>query len=298
MSGFGDEFHQSKAISRAEQHRIVETYYRETDFDYRAVWRSERTRARHFGFHYNGPFDHRHAVARASADLAGTAAISEGTRVLDCGCGLGGTALWLAQKCGALVTGIDLLEHQVASAISAVRRLGLASQARFLCGDAADTGLPDASFDVVLIQEALCHLPDKRAFYAEARRLLAPGGRLVVAEYMRRAGSISDEHESILQRWCLGWAMPQLWTQEEHADAARRAGFADVTILNESAAVNASLRSLHRCCLLLGPLNSVLCAVGLRSEPTQANIAASRLQYEAFREGLWMYGKMLALEGN
>lgn len=297
MSGLDDEFPLSGVVARAEQHRMVDAYYRETDFDYRTVWRSNLTRARHFGFHYNGPFDHHRAVARASADLAKTAAAGEGTRVLDCGCGLGGTALWLAQNCGALVTGVDLLEHQVASARSAARRRGLASRADFVCGDAVDTGLPDASFDVVLIQEALCHLPDKGAFYAEARRLLAPGGRLVVAEYMRQARSVSDEEESILRRWCQGWAMPDLWTPDEHADAARRAGFADISILNESAAVNASLRMLHRYCLVFGPLNSLLYAAGLRSEMTQANITASRLQYEAFREGLWMYGKMLALEG-
>lgn len=295
MSGLDDECHLSSAAARVEHHRIVDAYYRATDFDYRAVWRSNLTRARHFGFHYNGPFDHHRAVARASADLARTAGVGNRTRVLDCGCGLGGTALWLAQNCGAQVTGIDLLEIQVASAQAAARRLGLGSRADFICGDAVDTGLRDASFDVVIMQEALCHLQDKRAFYAEARRLLSPGGRLVVAEYMRHARSVSDKEESIFRRWCQGWAMADLWTPDEHAEAARQSGFADILISDESAAVDASLRLLHRYCLVFGPLNSLLHAAGLRSETTQANIAASRLQYEAFKEGLWMYGKLLAL---
>jgi hypothetical protein len=90
--------------------------------------------------------------------------------------------------------------------------------------------------------------------------------------------------------------MSDLWTPDEHAEAARLSGFANISILNESAAVDASLRLLHRYCLVFGPLNSLLYAAGLRSETTQANIVASRLQYEAFQDGLWMYGKLLALE--
>ncbi len=295
MTNLDDQMHLEGSDLRDAQRCALETYYRETNFDYCAIWRSNLTRARHFGFHYRGPFDHHRAVARASAELAESAGVAKGTRVLDCGCGLGGTALWLARNRGALVAGIDLLDHQVESAKAAALQRGLASRANFVCGDAADTGLPDGSFDVVLIQEALCHLPDKSAFYAEARRLLAPGGRLVVAEYMRTSRVVSAEAENTLRRWCEGWAMPGLWTTDEHTEAARRSGFGQTLIVDESDAVEASLRLLYRNCLVFGPLNYLLHAVGLRSDVTQANISASRLQYEAFRDGLWIYGKLTAL---
>ena len=277
-----------------EQHRKVDSYYRATDFDYRTIWRSHRNRARHFGFHYRGWLDHHRAVDRASANLADAGGIEAGTRVLDCGCGLGGTALWLGRNRGAQVTGIDLLAYQIASANAVARRSGCADKVSFVCGDATQTGFPDASFDVILMQEALCHLPCKAAFYREAYRLLAPGGRLVVAEYMLRDGTTSPREADIVRRWCAGWAMPELWTSKEHAEAAGSCGFGTVEIHDESPAVEASLRRLHRFCLLLGPLNAAMHALGVRSALTQANIEASRLQYEAFRDGLWIYGKLVA----
>ena len=94
----------------------IDSYYREADFDYRMIWKSHRNKARHFGFHDAGAFDHDRALERANGYLAERAGISAATRVLDCGCGLGGTSLWLARERGAQVTGLDILPAHIESA--------------------------------------------------------------------------------------------------------------------------------------------------------------------------------------
>jgi GT2 family glycosyltransferase/SAM-dependent methyltransferase len=110
---------------------------------------------------------HRYLVAR---DLA------RGLRVLDFACGEGyGTDL-LAQTAREVV-GIDPDEVSIAQARNAYPAANL----RFEAGSDGELPLPDGSIDLVVSFETLEHLPDQDRFLAEIRRVLAPGGRLLVS---------------------------------------------------------------------------------------------------------------------
>jgi len=69
--------------------------------------------------------------------------------VLDAGCGVGGSAIWLAREKGAHVTGITITPHQVDAANKNAQRHKVADKVRFERRDFTATGYPDASFDVV-----------------------------------------------------------------------------------------------------------------------------------------------------
>lgn len=100
-----------------------------------------------------------------------------GLDVLDLGTGTGRHALWLATR-GARVTALDFSEGMLAQART---RVG-AAQVRFIAHDLAQPlPLPDASFDLVVSGLVLEHLDDLPLFFAEARRVLRPGGRAVVS---------------------------------------------------------------------------------------------------------------------
>jgi malonyl-CoA O-methyltransferase len=109
-------------------------------------------------------------VREAIGDVAGL-------EVLDLGCGTGRHSLWLASA-GATVTGIDFSEGMLEEA----RGKPGADAVRFLAHDLARP-LPFAagSFDVVVSGLVLEHLRELDAFFAEARRVLRPGGRAVVS---------------------------------------------------------------------------------------------------------------------
>lgn len=95
-------------------------------------------------------------------------------RVLDCGCGAGEYVRALLAR-GADAYGVEFDENKLASA---ARDGELA--ARLSAGDLEALAFPDGSFDLALLNEVLEHVPDDRAALAEVRRVLRPGGRLIV----------------------------------------------------------------------------------------------------------------------
>jgi ubiquinone/menaquinone biosynthesis C-methylase UbiE len=280
------------AGTSARQRQRIERYYREADFDYKAIWQSHRNLARHFGF--GAGMGHDASIVQANRRLAGLAGIGAGTVVLDCGCGIGGTSIWLTRELGSRTTGIDLIERQLAQARHEAARVGLGDRVRFMQGDFTATSLGADRFEVVLAQESLCHAERKDNFYREAYRLLRPGGRLLVAEYMRTGRDRSEDDELTMRAWCDGWAMPDLLTGEEHGESARSAGFSRIQRLDVTGEVSDSLARLYRHAVACYPIHTLLRLVGLRTQTQHGNIVAARLQYEALRKGLWFYGLLLA----
>jgi SAM-dependent methyltransferase len=106
-----------------------------------------------------------------------------GDTFVDLGCGMGGPGLWVARVTGGRLIGVDLSSVAVEQASARAVKLGLASQAHFLVGSFADTGLETGSADGVMSEDALQYAPDKEAAMVEAARILRPGGRLVCCAY-------------------------------------------------------------------------------------------------------------------
>jgi len=98
---------------------------------------------------------------RLNAALASGIRIRPGARILDAGCGIGGSAIWLARTFGAFVTGITPVESQVERARRIAGELGVADRVQFMEQDYTCTTFPDASFDVVWAMESVCHAADK-----------------------------------------------------------------------------------------------------------------------------------------
>jgi tocopherol O-methyltransferase len=147
--------------------------------------------------------------------LAQRSDLQPGQRVLDAGCGIGGSSVWLAKTYGMQVVGITPVASQVARARRHARQQGVEDLVRFDQQDYLHTTFPDESFDVVWALESVCHAPDKSSFLAEARRLLKPGGQLVVAEYFRTRRPCAAGDERLLHSWLDGWAIPDLATGSE-----------------------------------------------------------------------------------
>jgi ubiquinone/menaquinone biosynthesis C-methylase UbiE len=115
-----------------------------------------------------------------SIDLLRTADIQSGQRVLDVACGTGLIARVAAAQVGASgsVTGVDIAPDMIDVAKRTPSLPGATIEWRI--GDAAALPLPDDSFDVVLCQMGLMFMEDRTAALVEMRRVLAPGGTLVV----------------------------------------------------------------------------------------------------------------------
>ena len=134
---------------------------------------------------------------------------SNHVRVLDVGCGIGGTSRFLAlQRPDWTVTGISISPEQVKRASELAIQQNVYN-VDFRCCDAMSMPFPDASFDVVWSCESAEHMPDKEGFIKECLRVLKPGGRFVLATWCQRDDSVKPFSDIDRQRldflykeWC------------------------------------------------------------------------------------------------
>ena len=118
--------------------------------------------------------------------------LKPGVRVLDVGCGLGGSAFLMAREHGALVHGIDLSSNMLTSARERLRAQGLASQVTLEHMDVL--ALPATPrYDVIYSRDVFLHIHDKPRLMALLRRMLLPGGLLFFTDYGRGEGKPSVE---------------------------------------------------------------------------------------------------------
>lgn len=196
---------------------------------------------------------------------------------------------------GCHVTGVNITPYQVAAARESARRADIGRSVEFVEADFTSTGLPDGAFTVVWALESVVHVGDKEAFLHEAHRVLRPGGRLLIAEYLLRDHpALSDAEEADLRIWCGGWAMPRLLTETEYRELLAAHGFERVEIVDISRNVVPSLRRLGRLVRLLGPMAPMFERLGVLSTVPAKNLEASAAQIRLFDGGTWSYKVVLA----
>jgi SAM-dependent methyltransferase len=141
--------------------------------------------------------------------LADAMDVHPGQEVLDVACGVGTTAVLLAQERGANVTGIDLGAAQVAQARARASQLGLDKQVRFDLGDAERLPADSEHFDGLVCECAFCTFPNKHTAVAEFARVLRPRGRVGITDVWLEPDRLEPELAGIAGRTaCLADAQP------------------------------------------------------------------------------------------
>ena len=163
-------------------------------------------------------------------------------RLLDLGCGVGGTATWLAERLGISIVGITNSSVQQSHAIERSRRLGLEERCRFLLADFM--ALPAVGpFSAAYAIESFVHAPDVPCFFAQIDHQLYPGGRLLICDdfLAAPAESLGDDARRWLRRFERDWHVNTLLTSSAVQEMAQDAGFR----LLQAADLSAHLRSFH-----------------------------------------------------
>ena len=168
------------------------------------------------------PIDEFHTRGRASTlELAGLAGLTASDRVLDVGCGLGGTARHLAQTYGCRVDGIDLTQEYVDAGNQMTQWVGLSDRVTIEQGSALELPYDSNTFDVVWTEHAQMNIADKGLFYSEIARVLKPGGRFLFHDIFR---GTADDEPVYPAPWAEEASLSALATEEQAKDAIEDAG--------------------------------------------------------------------------
>lgn len=165
--------------------------------------------------------------------VASKAQLAPGARVMDAGFGFGDQDIAWARRLGVSIVGFNVTASQVEVARARVAAAGLEGSVDLRCASALETGLPDASVAAVLAVESAFHFPSRDAFFAEALRVLEPGGRLVLADLATatRAGATLRDRftRAVSARF---WQIPEgnLYGVTEYRARLAQAGFDGVEV--------------------------------------------------------------------
>jgi len=181
------------------------------------------------------------SIDQACEALAGlvaeTAAMGPGDDVVDVGFGFADQdILWMKHFAPRRITGLNVTPSQVRIARERVRRLGLEDRIELLEGSATEMPLPDSSCDIVTAVECAFHFQTRERFFAEAFRVLRPGGRLVLADVIRNVPEAVRFRRAVQDfNWnafAQKFAVPPANAdrRDSYAKKLRTAGFADLSV--------------------------------------------------------------------
>jgi SAM-dependent methyltransferase len=160
---------------------------------------------------------------------------TEPFRIMDLGCGVGGTATWLHHTLGADVLGISISGHQVRLAQERAQRLGCGDHVVFVT-DSFDSFTAPVKHHAACAIESFVHCQDPDQFLNKTRENLLPGGRLVICDDFVNP-ILPPEANVWIQQFRRGWQINQLLNQEDFLALADKHGFRLLEMIDLSAYV-------------------------------------------------------------
>lgn len=277
-------------MSSADYHQKIIDYYRDTENAYKDSWDLNNSLAIHYGYWDENVRSFSQSLLRMNEVMLEAAVIRSSDTVLDAGCGVGGSSIFLASVLGCRVTGISLSDRQVQQATDNAEKKKVKELVDFRKMNFCATSFPDQSFDVVWGCESICYAEDKELFIKEAWRLLRPGGRLVVADGFVR--SFENNEQPVIRRWLDGWQVNYLETPDRFSSFMKDAGFANIAYRDISRETAHSSRRLYRF-YFLASLYLWWKKINFSKPATEMqkmNIRACKYQFKGMKKGLWQYG--------
>ncbi len=206
-------------------------------------WETDTTLAIHYGYYDKGIRSHAEAVLHmndVSWDLL-RLNTQVPLQILDAGCGVGGTSIYLAQKYPKVFfTGITIVPTHLVMTERFAKKRSVTANTRFLLKNYCQTSFPDNFFDGIIALESVNYAHTKEDFIKEIYRVLKPGGRISILDGFCTEKLIPKSMKKIYKTWLEGRALIGLEPINDFAICIKQQGFHDVIVSDISSHVISS----------------------------------------------------------
>src|ERR1700733_4666308 len=176
----------------------------------------------HHGYYLKGNEPNKIATQNLVEMLYKKSMIKQGSSVLDIGCGIGATSIWLAKIHKCKVTGITISPVQVEMAKILARRSKLTSNPKFFVSDANKLSTKK-KYDALWSVEMISHLWNRDEFFKRCAKILRPKGKFVIADWFKEANLTDAQLKRYIQPIEKGMLV-SLWTQKQYIDKLKASG--------------------------------------------------------------------------
>lgn len=273
--------------------RDVEDYYDQTEVHYRRFWKLDQVMGLHYGVWEKNTRHFSQAILNTNRHLMELGGIGKDDHVLDAGCGVGGSSIYLAKNTGCKATGITLSKKQTKTAADFAIREGVGERTDFKQQDFSDTNFPDKTFTAAWAMESMCHADPKEGFFKEMARVLQSGGRLCISDFFKTSSYPIEQDKDMLMMFH-GWAVPDILSLDEIKAIADAAGFDMLAEKDQTKAIKKTVNAMYRA-YLAGQWASRLYNLLHKNTSRFAKIhyKTARAQYHAYYKKLWCYHQVV-----
>jgi tocopherol O-methyltransferase len=266
----------------------IRKHYDRLSLLYRLLW----------GEHiHHGYWEDNESVGQAQIQLmerlAERAVIPRGASVLDIGCGLGGSAFWLAEHYDCRVTGLTISPVQVRIATKKAKAAGFSDQVQFQVADANLWEPEPESIDVIWIMESSEHFRDKKRFFERCASALKPGGVLAVCAWLRGDGPMRTEQQQLVAKIAEAMFSASLDTLNDYTTWIREAGLQVETAED----ITKKIAPTWDYCSRMADRLPMRFLLPFADASTRRFVRSFPLMKQAYAEGTMAFGLLVAKKG-
>jgi len=278
------------------QHKAnILDYYNSCEWQYRMMWHLTDDMSISIGYWDKNVSNFRKARFYQNKAFAEWVNIQPTDKVLDAGCGVGGSSVWIAKNIGCQVEAITLVPRQKELADKNIEKNGVKDKVNVTVMDYHNLNFPDESFDVVWALESFCYADPKSRFVQEAFRVLKKGGRLIIIDlYQGKENLTPAENELLYTKTMNPMAVASMETMEQIKGHALKAGFEKCTVKDISPNVLPALRIIYWISLLAFPFAKLGYWLKRFTKREHESMILGVYAKKAYKQGLTIYGSVIA----
>lgn len=274
----------------------IAKWYNQTTHLYEWFWyKSSKSYAMHYGYWEKNTKKLDEALINTNKFMAELGKITSKMHILDAGCGVGGSSIWLAKNYHSHVTGITISSIELDKAKYFAQKNKVDHLVNFLKMNYLKTSFQDNSFDIVWAIESVCHADKKEAFLKEAYRILKPGGKIIITDAFLKRVPRTEREKQIVTDFYKGMLLPNLYLVNQFSKAFKQIRYINIHFYNKSKEVIPSSKHIHDSAKLFYPFICILSFLHIVPKILCFNCIAGIVQYEGLMKmDLAAYGTFYA----